>query len=704
MEGPKFLKRRFDLHKSAEVAAAAKRTKLKDGEKVSQKPEVQIQNYLNRFKKIIEREDEDEKKQGLRALKKVLHKKYIIAEDEIPESYFRLQQQVAREQGHGDIEVTDTMRTEAVRVIQTDQATSLDAWIDYLASDDALYPDWAKYWAFRSMLGMSSYDKEKHEFGKRSRQTTAPYPDLNREALAYAVDVIEKKSKGEMVENPVVEGQNAHATEGKLVSDEEFGKLLHTENFAKYYAFAIEHVAADNSELYEITDGEWRIFKKGSDPLALTSTIQGHGTGWCTAGESTAAAQLEQGDFHVYYSLNALGESKIPRLAIRMEGDHLAEVRGVAHQQEIDPYIAPVLEEKMDEFGEEGEQYKKKAENMKRLTEIDNTYKAGEELSREDLRFLWEMDGKIKGFGFERDPRIEELQNEKGGDLANHPTIVEQLIEDDRGSEVARLLGKFDEPDRTAISQKLLEYEIGLINGSEETFDLHSAEKVVAIHSYLIPVALGSLQHLREEDRLPFVTFVMDEDSKIVAQTFGDLKSVLKEVELNDVVNKLIISAEVTDINFGNITDLELTDQVVIFLCHDEMEESRLPIIKKLRHFSQPTHLRLLERLVGNGLYQEILLHIDEFNIDHNYFVKKVLGGGYWEGVAFLRANIDKLQIDYEEFGGELYRVSNRIISDRSLWPHEKQEFLPLIKKVLLKIQDQDLYANLQKLSEHLDN
>ena len=421
MEGPQFLKKKYNTHASPEVQGAAKRTYEKTGEKVPQNPESQIQNYLDRFKEITEREDPKEKERGLAALKKVLHKEHVIQEENIPESYFRLQQQIAREQGHGDIEITEEMRSEAVRVIKEDQKASMNQWIDYLSSNDALYPDWAKYWAFKSVLGMSAYDKEKHQFGKRSKQTTVPFPDLDREALSYVVDAIEKKIHKQEIENPVQEGENQYAQEKRLISDEEFQELLSTENFAKYYAFAIEHITADSSELYKITEGEWIKFEQGSDPKLLTESIQGHGTGWCTAGESTAAAQLKQGDFYVYFSKNNLGEVKIPRLAIRMEEDSIAEVRGVAPEQNIDPYIAPVLEEKMGEFGEEGEEYRKKSEDMKRLTEIDKKHNAGEELGKEDLHFLYELDKPIEGFGYKKDPRIKNLidsRNNPNKDIA----------------------------------------------------------------------------------------------------------------------------------------------------------------------------------------------------------------------------------------------------------------------------------------------
>ena len=37
------------------------------------------------------------------------------------------------------------------------------------------------------------YDKEKKQFTSRNKETTKPFPDLNREALAYVLDALEKK-------------------------------------------------------------------------------------------------------------------------------------------------------------------------------------------------------------------------------------------------------------------------------------------------------------------------------------------------------------------------------------------------------------------------------------------------------------------------------------------------------------------------------
>lgn len=55
MENHSFLKSKYNLHNAPEVESSAKRTEKRTGEKVPQDPEARIQNYLERFKEIIER-------------------------------------------------------------------------------------------------------------------------------------------------------------------------------------------------------------------------------------------------------------------------------------------------------------------------------------------------------------------------------------------------------------------------------------------------------------------------------------------------------------------------------------------------------------------------------------------------------------------------------------------------------------------------
>ncbi|HBX15776.1 MAG: hypothetical protein UV20_C0029G0005 [Candidatus Magasanikbacteria bacterium GW2011_GWA2_42_32] len=167
-------------------------------EKLSSDPASRIEEYLNYLKESLDHNN-PRRQEKLARFKTMLYDKNVIKPDEIPESYFTNQQRIAREQGHGDVEITDDMRQQSAEIIITDQKSSLDNWTDYLSSPDATYPDWLKYWSMRSILGMGEYDKQKKAFTKRAKGTVKPFPDLDREALAYVLDALEKKYAGRQV-------------------------------------------------------------------------------------------------------------------------------------------------------------------------------------------------------------------------------------------------------------------------------------------------------------------------------------------------------------------------------------------------------------------------------------------------------------------------------------------------------------------------
>lgn len=400
--GSQFLNEVFNLNKSPEVDAAARRAEVLSGDKVPQKVESRVQNYLDRLQFTLNNEDPQKRERARSLIRQMLHDEYIVTPDQIVDYRLRTDQRIARQQGHGNIEITPDIRDRAydelAGVIEETigrQTDCLDAWMDYLLSEDATYPDWLKYYAFRNILSLTAYDHQKGEFPKRSTgsvdwTTLREFPELNREALAYVLDEIENKYQG-------------------VTRKEDIRKLLQGENFAKIYAKAYEQATPANTERLAITEGHWVKFDQGSDPKQLVDSIQGHGTGWCTAGESTARSQLQGGDFYVYYSLDKQNQPTIPRVAIRMDGDSIGEVRGIADNQNLDPYVGGIVQEKLAEFPD-GKAYKKKTSDMSWLTTIENRMNAGRNLTKDELIFLYEINGTIEGFGYQRDPRIAELR------------------------------------------------------------------------------------------------------------------------------------------------------------------------------------------------------------------------------------------------------------------------------------------------------
>ena len=328
-------------------------------------------------------------------LRKLYHDKYVMKPEDIPESYYERQKQIALERGYGHIEITETEKKSYQEQIINDQKSSLDVWLNYLMSDDAkVYPFWAKYWAFQGMLKLGLYNKETGNFGKRTKDTIAPFPDLNREALALSIDLVVKMFNKEPI------------------GDKELEMLVKSGSFGKIYSYVMFNVLKDKKSTIKKSTGKWVKYNQGSNHMTLVKSLQGYNTGWCIAGEATAESYLSDGDFYIYYTLDENGEYKVPRIAIRMENGKIAEIRGVAEEQNLESEMEMILEEKLKEFPDK-EDYYEKVSDMKILTYIYKKHKNKEELTKEEILFLYEIDDKIKGFGYGKDPRILEIKQER---------------------------------------------------------------------------------------------------------------------------------------------------------------------------------------------------------------------------------------------------------------------------------------------------
>jgi hypothetical protein len=393
-----------ELHKSLAVEGAAKDLRS-EGHRIHDDPSHKIEAWMSQLEGFLDQiKSSEQSYQGFKAL---MHRSYITGTDDASvERYLRRQAQIAQNQGHGMAEeimqrATESVRAEARTTIRGDQERSLDAWLDYLSSEDATYPMWFKYYVFRNITKLAEFDKQKGEFPKRSKSTTAPFPDINREALAYMEDSLAKHYG--------LKHLDPNNPEEQL--DPQMKELLDKDaNFATLYKRAIDYAAPKTIENLDVTDGVWVKYDQTNDPeeaKKLAHSLHGYGTGWCTAGEGTAQSQLAGGDFYVYYTKSEDGQYSVPRVAIRMQGSGIAEVRGIEADQNLEGALVSIAELKMNEVDPQGaEGYKKKAEDMRRLTDIYDRHQAGGELSKDDLRFLYEIDSKIEGFGYEKDPRI----------------------------------------------------------------------------------------------------------------------------------------------------------------------------------------------------------------------------------------------------------------------------------------------------------
>lgn len=397
------------------------------GEKIPNTPEARIQTYLG-FLANKETVNDGIQTGDHKSLERQIDGA-LVTLDDVPESYWNLQKRIAREQGHGDIAITPELMQQEISMRRADQRASLKSWSDYLADEinQNTYPAWFKHWTWESVQKLGTYDKEKQKFGKRSPGTVAPFARHNAEALAYVYDAI-----------------THHIIEAEHTDNTDLQNLLQSGNFGKLYAYALHEVTPASQELRHITKGSWTKYDQielhsessgninsqdATDPTALrlAESLQSHGTGWCTAGEGVATGQLQLGDFYVYYTQDADGNDTTPRIAIRMQGGRVAEVRGIESKQNLESNMLDIALEKINTLPG-GDSYLRTADRMRRLTNIDDRAKLGEELTADDLLFL-RYSGSLQGFGYGRDPRVSELL--KGRNEEDDLDMILQVVDVD---------------------------------------------------------------------------------------------------------------------------------------------------------------------------------------------------------------------------------------------------------------------------------
>jgi hypothetical protein len=664
---PVFLKKKYNtLHTSPEVASAARRSEIRSVEKVSQKSEDQIENYLDRFSEILDRPDPKRRQQGIKALKKVLHKELLIKPENIPFDYFLNQEQgILEREGRGRPEATEDWKERKIKEVLRGQEHSLNVWIDYLSSPNAMYPDWAKYWAFRSMTEMGGYNKEQRKFSKRNETSSQPFPTLNIACMAKTIDLVQRHVAitGLPKNNPERQKREKELSYA-LNHDSEYKDLLSSENFAKIYTHALEKFSGMSWDSLENIAGQWKTYKQGSAPDELYQSLQGYPLEWCTATNiETAEVQLNLGDFHVYYSLDKNGAAIIPRLAIRMEenrfnndyddepndtdnngeydedkffitdpiksqhtvfenltleqintlGLHdennsapignnyvfldthsisidknqkIVEIRGIESNQNIDQFIQPILDETLDEFGEEAESYLKKSEDMKRMTEITTRYRTGGDLSLEDLRFVYQINYPIEGFGYQPDPRIKEITDSRKNTFQDFrmmfecqdlddETFIDKLIKDKQLSFLTEHLSSFKNIDHTVIAHKIIESGEGkFIINYISSFEIHNQSEIVY---------------------------------KLIESGYGE--SVIKNFSSFEGIQQLDVANTLISIGEVNI------------------------VVRNLSSFDKDNRLKILDTFIESGEMITIVENISTFKNLNKSLAYKMIETGYGESV-----------------------------------------------------------------------
>ncbi|MCR4308294.1 MAG: hypothetical protein NUV80_07105 [Candidatus Berkelbacteria bacterium] len=449
---------------------SADRTERREGEKVPHEPSGLIENYLDRFSEITDREDPEKRERGIAAIERLVERKFVIIPDNISDDYIKnvLIGNEAEILGYEREEMKDEQIAQTVLsslegkinssldtytvpielrksledMIIIDQTSRMKQWLSYLTGEESRYiPAAFRYWAFAEMLKQGDYDPVRGEYNKRTDTTVAIFPELDQQALALVLDEVQRRRSGQ----PPALSTGDHESQAKL------RELLQDENFGKLYAFMQEHVRSLKlpSERLVVTEGEWKVFPQGSQPRDLTAPIESFQTKWCIAGEGHAKTYLNSSDVWVYFSQDADGQNTIPRACVvDQKGHGITEVRGIIFNEEVkqhlDDYITPVVDEKLKEMAG-GEEWVDRMEDMKKLRELHFKYLQEQPLNKDDLIFLYELNHSIQSTGYGQDPRISELRSQRNPE-ADMPIVFEC-----EPSQIAHSIGEINEDTKACV-------------------------------------------------------------------------------------------------------------------------------------------------------------------------------------------------------------------------------------------------------------
>ena len=380
-EGEKFL---LKLYKDLYSKKSIKHSSAKSDNKYET-----VKKYMERLERVHEKAINHKTNTGINILKNLYYDKYVIKKENISENYIKYLDKIQFNQ-YG-VHISPYQERIQKELIIKNQKDSLNEWLEYLTSEDTkFYPTWAKYWAFQGMLTIGNYDQEKETYTKRSKTTVAPFPELDKEILSKTIDLVIKEINKEEIE------------------DKNLEKLVKNGNFFKLYTVQLKNKRKQT--LGNATKGKWIKYEQGDNYQKLYESLQGQNTGWCTAGEQTCKLQIQNGDFYVYYIYDKEENPSVPRIAIRMDGQtRIGEIRGINKEQNIEPDFEDILSKKLEEFPD-AERYNKKIKDIKTLTYIYTKYENKKPLTKDDLRFIYELDNRVETMNWTPDKRLEELK------------------------------------------------------------------------------------------------------------------------------------------------------------------------------------------------------------------------------------------------------------------------------------------------------
>ena len=513
--------------------------------------------YLSRLENLID-------KYGNKAEKKLweasIKDNLLIEYDDIPETYWQSKRQEHRDNGYGNIELTEAYKHELFNKERELQKESLEKWANYLGDEHSPYPLWFKVYAWDGMTKMGKYDKSKGKYATRNKTTIAPYPDPDAEVLGGIFEVINCYYGNNEREFYTEEGER----------NIELEKVVQSGNFAKIYN-AIEHDIApiiEPPENPEDVHGEWVEYGIGEeDDIARAAK----GTGWCVASPSVGKHYLEYGTYgqdedrdedygedhsdyneskFILFHLEDPSTRKLSKNAvasIRLDPDgQVAEISGLKEGQALNDSLVPVVAEKVKSLPG-GEKFLEAFADKQELIRLDHKMQNNEDLTKEELEFIYEINHPIHTLDTynNSDPRINELREKYGLEYAlNAGVDINQLVSELDSDDIVNNLDTFIShgADINQLVSKLYQLQIA---ENLDTLISHGANiNINQLVSKLKPLEIAeNLDTLINHGaNIKIDQLVSKLDSYQIANNLDALISHGANIDINQLVSKLGLS------------------------------------------------------------------------------------------------------------------------------------------------------------------
>ena len=382
--------------------------------------------YLSRLDRMIEKHgDALEQKLWAASAENV-----VMNYEDIPDAYWKQQEQILRDNGQGRELSRDEKEILAEDLIEK-QRESITSWTNYLGDKNCPYPLWFKVYAFDGISKMSNaLNLDDANYDRRDHTTALSFPKLNAEILAKVYRQINN-----------FYGVDKEDWLKKNSDDEKLVSLVKSANFPKLYAKELldTKVILKTPERAEDVHGDWFEYKLG-DEEEIADLAEG--TRWCVVDPNVAHNYLTYGQFinpgednnyddddwedddqteypEAKFIIFRLEDPNSPGVyasngsaSIRLDPDCMvAEVSGLGEGQAIEDALVPTVKKKTLSLPG-GEKYLQKFDDKQTLIRLDKKMKKGQDLTKEELSFLYELDRPIATLDTynRRGPRIPELK------------------------------------------------------------------------------------------------------------------------------------------------------------------------------------------------------------------------------------------------------------------------------------------------------